>query len=130
MEYVAAFIIYAIIFYILQAFFNAQSLKSINKEIFESYNQIFFFVGLFFFFIYTYINDKTTFAITMKYAMLALIVIDILIYLISKFKNFPLSWAIFSIILDILAFPIGVVFVFGIFATVASLTRGCYYDCD
>ena len=133
MEYLAAFIIYVIVFFILQAFFNAKSLKSIKKEVFESFYQIFFFAGLIFFFIYTSIHAKTTFAITMKYGMLVLIAIDILIYLMLKFKSFPFSWAILSIILDILAFPIGVVFVLGIFAFAASLMdRGnCYYyDCD
>ena len=132
MEYVAAFVIYAIVVFVLKEFFNAKSLQNIKKEVFESYNQIFFFAGIVFFFIYNYIHDTTTFAISMKYGMLVLIGIDILIYLNIKFRDYPFGWAILSIILDILAFPIGLVFVLGIFAFLASLMdRGsCYYDCD
>jgi len=68
------------------------------------------------FFVFINIEHHTTFALVMKIAMGILLVLDILVYFIYKFTKYPISWAIYSILLDILTIPILILIALGLMA--------------
>jgi len=129
MEKIAALILYGIVYYLITSFSNKISLKKIKKEVFNFSNQIFFLIGFLLFFIFIDIEHHTTFALIMKIAMGILLVVDILVYFIIKFKEYPISWAIYSIILDILTIPIGILLILIVIGA-ASNYRNCWWWCD
>jgi len=127
-EAIAALILYGIFYFFITNISNSISYKKIGKEIFSFENQIFFWIGCILFLIFISIEHHNTFALIMKIGMGILIVVDILFYLFSKFKEYPFGWAIWSIMLDVLAIPIGIIII--LIALGAASYNSCWWWCD
>jgi len=130
-EKIAVLVLYGIFYFFITNFSNAISNKKIGIEVFDLGNQLFFWIGWILFLIFINIENHSTFSLILKIAMGILLVADIIFYFYSKFSRYSFGWAIWSIILDILAIPAGILLVLIAIGLAYGEAYGrCYWWCN
>jgi len=128
-EIVAILIFYGILYYGITTFSNKISHKTIGKDVFQLENQVFFWIAIVLYIIFMHIGDKTNLQVILKAGIEVLLLFDILFYFFIKFTDYPFFWAIYSIILDLFAFPAGVIIILIALGAVAAIADYpcCYW---
>ena len=130
-EAVAALILYGIFYFSITKFSNVISNKKIQKDVFGLGNQLFFWIGCILFLVFINIKDHDTLSSILKISMGILLILDIVFYFFLKFSEYPFMWAIWSIILDLLAIPAGILLILIAFGVAYGNTYGrCYWWCN
>ena len=128
-EIVAILIFYGIFYYGITTFSNKISRKAIGTDVFQLENQVFFWIAIVLYIIFMHIGEKTNFQVVLKAGVEILILFDILFYFFVKFTDYPFFWAVYSIVLDLFAFPAGVIIILVALGAVAAMADYpcCYW---